>query len=112
SCLWRPSTDALIWVQSFGLTPLGDDWAKALEGLLQAGHWATVAGAGLTVMLSRRARGAGLPLVLVVVFWTLAHVAFFGQPRYLLPVVPLLILTCTAALPPAPGPARSAGAAA
>jgi hypothetical protein len=85
--LWQPDTDALTWVESYGLTPLPDEAETPLKAALVAGYAGLLALAAYGVARDGEyARFA----VAFVVLWTLTHVVFFGEPRYHLPALVLL----------------------
>jgi len=97
--LWRPDTDALTWVESYGLTPLPRRTAGPLRWLIGGTYvaLALLALAGLA-RLGRRSPEARL-VALTALAWTAVDVVFFGEPRYHLPLLPLLSAVTMAAWP-------------
>lgn len=89
--LWSPDTDVVLWLESFGLTPMGATSRSLVQWTVQLGHWAALAllvPAVLTLGLRHRAiMLAGL----LSLGWTAVHIVFFGEPRYHLPLLPLLL---------------------
>lgn len=89
--LWRPDSDALRWVSSFGRTPFAESAWEPLRTLHDGTYLGVLALAGAGIVLLRsRSRGATLVMGLVV-FWTLLHIIFFGSPRYHVPVLAAIV---------------------
>jgi 4-amino-4-deoxy-L-arabinose transferase-like glycosyltransferase len=86
--LWRPDTDALTWVASYGLTPLPDGSEAPLKAAIVGGYVLLLALAayGMARAGEEYARFA----VAAVLLWTVVHVVFFGEPRYHVPLLVLL----------------------
>lgn len=96
--LWRPDSDVLVQVASYGRTPLPSRAVTPLRLILDVSYLAVVMLAA-AALLRFRQFGRSLTFVLVLVtFWTAAHVVFFGEPRYHLPL--LTVLTPMAATSP------------
>jgi 4-amino-4-deoxy-L-arabinose transferase-like glycosyltransferase len=87
--LWRPDSDALDWVSSYGLTPIPRGLAQPLRLLLDCSYLALLVVAAAALLLSSARKALLLPLILVL-SWTAAHIVFFGEPRYHLPLLTLL----------------------
>jgi 4-amino-4-deoxy-L-arabinose transferase-like glycosyltransferase len=98
--LWRPDSDALLHVQSYGLTPLPSGARMPLRLLLDVTYAAMLALAGITLWRYRSRRYALLFPVLLVAVWTAVHVVFFGEPRYHLPLLTVIAPMAGAALLP------------
>jgi 4-amino-4-deoxy-L-arabinose transferase-like glycosyltransferase len=96
--LWRPDSDAITWATSFGQTPLPSGASNALRITLSTAYFAILALAAATLYLFRTRRNAWLLPVLFFVLWTAAHVVFFGEPRYHLPMLALLVPMAAASL--------------
>ncbi|HXH22008.1 MAG TPA: glycosyltransferase family 39 protein [Dehalococcoidia bacterium] len=86
--LWRPDTDALTWVDSYGLTPLPDGARVPLKALIVAGYITLLALAAFG--LARCAPDYRRFAFVFLALWALAHIVFFGEPRYHLPLLALL----------------------
>ena len=89
--LWRSDSDALHWATTFGATPLPSRAWEPLRLLLDVTYLIVLALAGATLLRIReRSRTLAFPLLLVA-GWTLLHVIFFGEPRYHLPLLVVLV---------------------
>jgi hypothetical protein len=89
AALWRPDSDALKWVTSFGRNPLREGYWEPLRILLDVTYLTVVSLSlvGAFLLPSRR----GVAFVVVLLFlWTTIHIAFFGEPRYHLPLLAVL----------------------
>ncbi|MEX2159304.1 MAG: glycosyltransferase family 39 protein [Dehalococcoidia bacterium] len=87
--LWRPDSDGLFWVSSFGETPLPDGAREPLRWAIDISYLAVVA---LALAGLSRLRSAALWTVLTpIALWTVAHIVFFGEPRYHLPMLAMLV---------------------
>lgn len=86
--------DALVAIQSFGKDPfLGADREQRLADLADVAYWivCAVGVAGALVLLWRR-RGVDVLLVGSAVMTAAVPLAFFGDSRFKVPVIPLLII--------------------
>ncbi len=107
--LWSADHEALRWTDGHGeravlrhgvkvaLGAASDAYYWALIALAIAGAWR----AGGRGWLSFSRDGAGavrLLLVSLVAYWTLAHVAFFADPRFHAPMMPVLCAWAAAGL--------------
>ena len=89
--LWSPDTDVVLWLDSFGRTPVDGTTSSLLQWLVRAGHWLVLALLlPAVVALTPRHRAVVLAALLAL-GWTAVHVVFFGEPRYHLPLLPLLL---------------------
>ena len=89
--LWRPYSDALHWATTFGETPLPSRAWEPLRLLLDVMYLVVLALAGAAALRLRElGRTLTLPLFLIA-GWTALHVVFFGEPRYHLPLLVVLI---------------------
>jgi len=97
--LWRPDSDVLSWVSTFGETPLPARAWEPLRLLLDSSYLAVLALAGAWVVRfgARQPRPAWVAVSLVAL-WTAVHVVFFGEPRYHLPLLVVLVPTAAAFL--------------
>jgi 4-amino-4-deoxy-L-arabinose transferase-like glycosyltransferase len=88
--LWRPDSDALHWVTDFGASPLpGKAW-EPLRVLLDASYLSVLALAGAALFVRRLRRQTAF-IATAVVLWTVGHVVFFGESRYHLPLLALIV---------------------
>jgi len=88
--LWRPDSDVLVWVSSHGRTPLPARAWEPLRLLLDTTYLALLALSAGALAAFRQLRSSLVFPVLLVLLWTAAHVVFFGEPRYHLPVLAFL----------------------
>jgi hypothetical protein len=92
--LYYSDHDTLLWNDGHGEHRfLSNSTRNALSGIADLYYWGLLALAALAFssMLSP-SRPARLLLVSVVVYWTLLHVAFFGEPRFHAPIMPIVCL--------------------
>ncbi len=105
--LYRSDSTVIPFLTTLGATPLEPEGLEsALRWVLDSAWYALVFAAVLTLPFwlrrangnrrtadgDRRADAARLLPVTVVVLWTLFHMAFLGEPRYHVPLYPLLII--------------------
>jgi len=95
--LWRPSSDVLHWVSSFGKTPLPDGAWEPLRLSVDISYFAMLLLALCALLGSRMQKGVAFALLLLVV-WTVTHIVFFGEPRYHLPLLVVIAPMAGAAL--------------
>jgi 4-amino-4-deoxy-L-arabinose transferase-like glycosyltransferase len=89
--LWSPDTDVVLWLESFGATPIDETVESALQWPARVMHWATLA-LLVPALLSLGMRHRAVSLAgLLALAWTAVHIVFFGEPRYHLPLLPLLL---------------------
>jgi 4-amino-4-deoxy-L-arabinose transferase-like glycosyltransferase len=87
--VWESDSVGLDWNEGYGLTPIfSSERGAAIRSLTNAMYYVTLAigAAGLAVGTARRNPAATL-LALVAAAWTAAHVLFFGDPRFHIPVM-------------------------
>ena len=100
--LWYRDGEGLRWNDGHGEHDVMPDGVRdALIVLSNAYYWTVMlaAVAGAVVMLRRHRDQAVTWLLLsLVVYWTLAHIAFFGDPRFHAPVMPVVGLFAGVAL--------------
>lgn len=87
--LWKSDTVGLDWNEGYGLTPVfspgrGGEVRSAMNGAYAAVLIAGVA--GLLLGMARKNAGAML-MALTAAAWTAAHILFFGDPRFHVPVM-------------------------
>lgn len=102
--VWESDTVGLDWNEGYGLTTVfGAERGATIRSLTNAAYYVTLASgaAGLALGMVRRNAAATLA-ALVAATWTAAHVLFFGDPRFHIPVMfPLCVgvgLTVSAAV--------------
>jgi len=95
--LYKSDSDVIPWLETLGATPLEPSWFEgALRGVLDYGYYTMLfAAAGSVLLWARRDPNRSLLLV-VVLFWTLFHVVFIGDPRYHQPLYPLFFISLAA----------------
>ncbi|HEY8490051.1 MAG TPA: glycosyltransferase family 39 protein [Dehalococcoidia bacterium] len=89
--LYGDDADGLRWNEYYGEHPVFHGyWRWVAYGTVDLFYWLTGALAlgGLIVGLRRRFRQFA-PLALLFVYWTAVHIAFFAEPRFHVPVLPL-----------------------
>lgn len=88
--LWRPDSDVVDWVESFGATPLPEGGQGPLRMLVDSTYFGLLALVGAAPLVARgHARGL-LFAGLLIAAWTAIHVVFFSEPRYHLPALAVL----------------------
>ncbi len=89
--LWRPDSDVLEWTSTFGATPRPQGAHQPLLILIDATYGAVLLPAGASLLWFRHHGRQITFALLVVASWTALHVVFFGEPRYHLPMLVVLI---------------------
>ena len=95
---------ALAWTDAHGERPfLAERTRDALAGISNVYYFSVMAlaAAGITLWLLRRswrADAVGVLLVSVVVYFTLVHVAFFADPRFHAPLMPIFCVWAATAI--------------
>ncbi len=90
--LYTDDAQAVTTTESWGETPfLSDGGRRALRGLTDGFYYFVAAGAvaGLVLPVGGAQRRRW-PLAVALGAWTLVHLAFFGEPRFHLPVTPIM----------------------
>lgn len=91
--LYTTDSDSVIWATSAGADPIWGSLTatERLQDIADIVSYAIIvlAIASIPVALSRGGRRSILWLTLLL--WTAIHIAFFGEPRYHLPVLPILL---------------------
>jgi 4-amino-4-deoxy-L-arabinose transferase-like glycosyltransferase len=95
---WRDD-EGLKWNEAHGERRFLDDGVRDVLAITSnVYYWAVLAMAAGGIVLSLLRRSAIEVLLLsMVAYWTLAHVAFFADPRFHAPVVPVLCVFAGAA---------------
>lgn len=89
--LWRPDSDVLIHVSSYGETPLPARAWEPLRLTLDSSYLAVLALALVSAArVATLGRGA-LFAIIVLAAWTAVHIVFFGEPRYHLPMLAVIL---------------------
>jgi 4-amino-4-deoxy-L-arabinose transferase-like glycosyltransferase len=94
--LWRPDTDALDWSMSFGETPLTDGAEMPLRWLLAGTYFVLLGSAAVGFATTRRS--TSILIVTLIAGWTAMHVVFFGEPRYHVPILAVLVPAAAAGM--------------
>jgi 4-amino-4-deoxy-L-arabinose transferase-like glycosyltransferase len=96
--LYYNDHEGIVWNEGHGArTILRGPWRARLVLLTDGWYWLVLACAALGVRAWCSTREpVRLLLVTVVVYWTLVHVAFFGDPRFHVPILPILALWAAA----------------
>jgi hypothetical protein len=95
--LYKSDIDVIPWLETLGATPLEPQWLEdVLLPLLDYAYYTMLfAAVGSALLWSRRNANRSL-LLTVVLFWTLFHVVFLGDPRYHAPLYPLFFVSLAA----------------
>ncbi len=88
--LWRPDSDALQWATTFGVTPLPSKAWEPLRWLLDASYLAVLGLAATSTLILTLRRGC-LFVAMLAAVWTATHIIFFGEPRYHLPLLVVIV---------------------
>jgi 4-amino-4-deoxy-L-arabinose transferase-like glycosyltransferase len=88
--LWRPATDALGRAESRGATPINETAFMALDGLQMMTHLLFGAAVIAGLLLWRGSKDVVILTVVLVGLWTAGHIVIFAQPRFNVPVLPVL----------------------
>src|SRR5581483_571795 len=95
--LYRDDSDAIRWNEENGGAPIFTGPERSGLRVLFDGYFYAVFAlsvAGFYVGMRRGERWLG-PVASALVLWTLVHVAFFGEPRLHVPVLPFLAVVAT-----------------
>jgi 4-amino-4-deoxy-L-arabinose transferase-like glycosyltransferase len=98
--LYGDDADSLRWAEHFGVHPVFGDATRSWLFALFNGYYYLVAAAsivGLGLGLKKREPWATLGLALLA-YWTLVHIAFFAEPRFHAPLLPVLALLAVGTL--------------
>jgi hypothetical protein len=96
--LYHHDHEALAWTDAHNeRTIMPDRTRDALAAISNLYYWLLMAAAtaGIGVWLWRRgwrADATGVLLLSVVAYWTLVHVAFFADPRFHAPIMPIMCI--------------------
>jgi 4-amino-4-deoxy-L-arabinose transferase-like glycosyltransferase len=98
--LWYRDDEALRWTDGHGERDVMPEGVRrALIVLSNVFYWPVVLLAAAALLTTRWwRRPAGVLLVALLVCWTLAHVAFFGDPRFHAPMTPVIAVFAAAAI--------------
>jgi 4-amino-4-deoxy-L-arabinose transferase-like glycosyltransferase len=93
--LYRTDSDAIAWLTALGGSPMRDEGIQEfLPKLLDYSYYIVLFAGLLSIPLwLRRGRPERWLLVNVVIIWTLFHAAFLGEPRYHIPLFPVLVIS-------------------
>ncbi len=91
--LFHSDSDSLLWIESFDRARLVPQTRERMETMVDAYYYGMLALAlvGMPLWASWRDRRR-LLLLLVLVPWFAVHAVFFGEPRFHLPVLPIMML--------------------
>lgn len=96
--LWAPDSDALDWVESYGRTPLPAGAVEPLRWLVDGSYAVLLWLVGCAFVRARAFAPQLSLLAALVIAWTATHIVFFGEPRYHLPALALMIPVAAAPL--------------
>src|SRR5207248_1017360 len=88
--LYRSDSGVIPWVTTLGVTPIEPGGLEAsLWWVFDISYYALVFGAVVCAPLWLKRDPRPQLLVVVLVAWTLFHIAFQGEPRYHVPLFPI-----------------------
>lgn len=94
--MYNGDHEALAWTDAHGERPFMGDRTRNALAALSSGYYIMVmalAAAGIALWLrtrSWRSDPAGVLLLSVSAYWTLVHIAFFGDQRFHAPIMPIM----------------------
>ena len=95
--LYRSDSGVIPWLTMLGVTPITPDPLEgALTWLFDLSYYGLVFVAVASAPLWLRRDAARQLLVIVVLAWTLFHIAFQGEPRYHVPLLPVFSVAAAA----------------
>jgi hypothetical protein len=96
--LFRDDSDAVRWNEHNGGPPIFTDRTRDRIRLLFDGSFYAVGLLGLIAMVAGLLRGRSwaLLLTLVAAYWVAIHIVFFAEPRFHVPLLPLIALAAGA----------------
>ncbi len=95
--LYRSDSGVIPWLTMLGVMPITPDPLEGtLTRLFDVSYYALVFAAVGSAPFWLRRDAARMLLVIVLVAWTLFHVAFQGEPRYHVPLLPLFSIAAAA----------------
>ena len=91
--LYTTDSDAMVWASTFGTRPIWDSRALTvrLSDLCALAAYAVLVLAIASMPLTFGRRRELVLLWLTLAVWTATHIVFFGEPRYRLPLLPILL---------------------
>lgn len=91
--LYTTDSDAVFWASSFNNTPIWGNRRNIdrIGNIADAASYAVILLALASLPRTLTMRREMLFAWLVIVLWTAAHIVFFGEPRYRLPILPILL---------------------
>lgn len=98
--LYTTDSDAVIFASTIGRTPIWGSvpTSEHLMDLADVSVYVALVLALVAVPLTFSLRDERLLLWLILAFWTAAHIVFFGEPRYHLPVLPIILTMSAVAI--------------
>jgi 4-amino-4-deoxy-L-arabinose transferase-like glycosyltransferase len=91
--LYRGDSSTVEWLTTLGATPIGPDGFETfLRWLIDITYYVLLFGALLSIPLWFRRNANCWLLVNSIIMWTLFHIAFLGEPRYHVPLYPVLVI--------------------
>ncbi len=91
--LYRSDSDVVPWLTTLGATPLEPrSLEDALPRALDYSYYILIFAAVVSAPLWLRRDANRLLLADIVLFWTLFHIVFLGEPRYHLPLYPAFMI--------------------
>lgn len=98
--LYTTDSDAIIWASTVSRTPIWGSvpTSQRLMDLADVAAYVALILAFVAIPLTFSLRDERLLLWLILAFWTAAHIVFFGEPRYHLPVLPIILTMSAVAI--------------
>lgn len=91
--LYTTDSDSVIWATSGARHASWGSMAatQRLQDVTDAVSYMTIVLAIASIPVAFSLRGGRSVLWLTLLLWTLTHIVFFGEPRYRLPILPILL---------------------
>ncbi len=98
--LYTTDSDAMVWASTFGTRPIWDSppLTARLGDLCDLAAYAVLVLAIASVPATFMRRRELVLLWMTLAVWTATHIVFFGEPRYRLPLLPILLTFAAVAL--------------
>lgn len=93
--LYNGDHEALAWTDGHGERPFMAERTRNVLAAISSGYYVIImalAIAGIALWLrarSWRTDPTGVLLISILIYWTLAHIAFFGDQRFHAPIIPI-----------------------
>ncbi len=98
--LYTTDSDSIVWASTFGQTPVWGSMRTTdrIGDLANLSSYIVIVLAAASLPRTLTLRREMLLAWLTLVLWTATHIVFFGEPRYRLPILPILLTFVAVAL--------------